>query len=227
MYYVMSDLHGHFDEYSEMLSKIRLKDSDSLFILGDICDKGPAPFRIMKDALLRCNIFPIIGDCDYKALRMLSGMGNEKTKSDPKFRTRFAAWLAEGGTPTVTEFQTLSEEEKADVLEFIRDEFVAYDEISTADKSFVLVHAGLPGFSKDKALDDYDVKELLSCTPDFSHEYFDEKLLVTGHTPTFLLDENSRGLIYRRNGQIGIDTGIAEGESLSCLCLDTGEEYYI
>ncbi len=227
IYYVMSDLHGHFEEYSEMLSKIRLKDSDSLFILGDICDKGPAPFRIMKDALMRCNVFPIIGDCDYKALRMLSGMQSEKTRSDPKFRARFAAWLSEGGTPTVTEFRALSEEEQTDVLEFIRDEFVAYDEVSAGDTDYVMVHAGLPGFFENKPLDDYSVKELTSSTPDFSREYFADKRLITGHTPTFLLDENSRGRIYRRNGQIGIDAGAAEGEALACLCLDTGEEFYV
>lgn len=227
MYYVMSDLHGQYDSYTEMLKKIRLKDSDSLFILGDICDKGPAPFKIMQDALLRCNIFPILGDCDYKALRMLSGMNDEKKKADAAFRTRFAEWLTQGGMPTVTEFRSLSEEEQSDVLEFIREEFVAYDEVNAGDKTFVMVHAGLPNFSKDKPLDDYSVKELITCTPDFSRDYFDDKFLITGHTPTFLLDENSRGLIYRRNGQIGIDCGAVEGEALGCLCLDTGEEFYV
>ena len=31
MNYVMSDLHGHFEKYKEMLKTIKLKDTDSLF----------------------------------------------------------------------------------------------------------------------------------------------------------------------------------------------------
>ena len=194
MNYVISDLHGHFEKYSEMLKTIRLKDSDSLFLLGNVCDKGPAPFAIMQDALFRCNVFPIIGECDYKALRMLSKMNDEKAKSDTAFRAAFAKWLSDGGMTTVTEFRTLSEEAQADVLEFIRDEFVAYDEIEAGDNTYVLVHAGLPDFKKEKPLDEYTIKELLRSTPDFSREYFDDKILVTGHTPTFVYSEDYQGI---------------------------------
>ena len=227
MNYVMSDLHGHFEKYKEMLKTIKLKDSDSLFLLGNICDKGPSPFAIMQDALMRCNVFPIIGECDYKALRMLSKMNSDKAKNDPAFRAAFAKWLSEGGMTTVTEFRSLSEEAQTDVLEFIRDEFVAYDEITAGGKTHVLVHGGLPDFAPDKELDSYSIKELLAAEPDFSREYFDNKILVTGKTPTFMYSEDFRGRIYRRNGQIGINCGVAEGEDLACLCLDTGEEFYV
>ena len=227
MNYVISDLHGHFEKYTEMLKTIHLKDSDSLFLLGNVCDKGPAPFAIMQDALLRCNVFPIIGRSDYKALRMLSRMNSEKYQADPAFRNAFAKWLSEGGMTTVTEFRSLSEEAQTDVLEFIRDEFVAYDEIKAGDNTYVLVHAGLPDFKKEKPLDEYTIKELITATPDFSRTYFDDKILVTGYTPTFEYSEDYRGRIYRRNGQIGINCGVAEGEDLACLCLDTGEEFYV
>ena len=227
MNYVMSDLHGHFEKYKEMLKTIKLKDTDSLFLLGNICDKGPAPFAIMQDALMRCNVFPIIGECDYKALRMLSKMNDDKAKNDPAFRAAFAKWLSEGGMTTVTEFRALDEEAQADVLDFIREEFVAYDEITAGGKTYVLVHAGIPDFEQDKSLDSYSIKELLDCDPDFSREYYDNKILVTGKTPTFEYSEDYRGRIYRRNGQIGINCGVAEGESLACLCLDTGEEFYV
>lgn len=227
MNYVISDLNGHFDQYKEMLDTIRLKDSDSLFLLGNICDKGPAPFAIMQDALMRCNVFPIIGESDYRALRLLSKMNDDKAKTSATYRTEFTKWLSEGGMTTVTEFRTLSEEAQADVLDFIREEFVAYDEIEAGDNTYLLINGGIPDFDVDRSLDDYPIKELLAAAPDFSREYYPDKLLVTGKTPTFLLSEDYRGRIYRRNGQIGINIGVADGEGLACLCLDTNEEFYV
>ena len=39
--YVISDIHGECDMFLEMLEKIELKDSDILYILGDVVDRGP------------------------------------------------------------------------------------------------------------------------------------------------------------------------------------------
>ena len=38
--YVMSDLHGEYEMYKQMLAKIDFKDKDRLIILGDCCDRG-------------------------------------------------------------------------------------------------------------------------------------------------------------------------------------------
>lgn len=35
MTYVMSDIHGCFREYCEMLGKLAFSDSDTLYIVGD------------------------------------------------------------------------------------------------------------------------------------------------------------------------------------------------
>ena len=42
MVYLMSDLHGRYDKYLQMLEKISFSDEDELFLLGDLCDRGPA-----------------------------------------------------------------------------------------------------------------------------------------------------------------------------------------
>ena len=225
MIYVMSDLHGQYDKYTEMLDKIALKKSDSLFILGDICDKGPFPIKILQDMMVRPNVFPIMGDCDLRALRLLSKMNSDEAKSDPAFRLEFASWLQDGGMTTVSAFRELDEEEQADILDYIRDEFVAYDEIEADGKTYLLVHAGVPEDTED--LDECEVEELTDREADFSKEFFSDKILVTGHTPTYMQGEDYRGMIYRRNGQIGIDCGAGESIALGCLCLNTGKEYYV
>ena len=57
----MSDLHGLYDRYMKMLDKINFKDSDTLYILGDVVDYGPEPMKLLWDMSMRANIIPNYG----------------------------------------------------------------------------------------------------------------------------------------------------------------------
>ncbi|MCR4590153.1 MAG: fructose-bisphosphatase class III [Lachnospiraceae bacterium] len=46
--YVVSDIHGQYDMFLELLNKICFKDTDTLYVLGDILDRGPHPVKVMK-----------------------------------------------------------------------------------------------------------------------------------------------------------------------------------
>ena len=46
--YVISDIHGQYDMFMELLGKIPLKDSDTLYILGDVVDRGPHPIKTLQ-----------------------------------------------------------------------------------------------------------------------------------------------------------------------------------
>ena len=49
----MSDLHGCYYKYIKMLEKINFSNNDTLYILGDIFDRGPdgiEPLKIYKKA---------------------------------------------------------------------------------------------------------------------------------------------------------------------------------
>ena len=39
--YVMSDFHGRHDLFLRMLEKISFCEEDTLYILGDVADRGP------------------------------------------------------------------------------------------------------------------------------------------------------------------------------------------
>lgn len=45
--YVISDIHGEYDMFIELLNKIKLKETDTLYILGDVLDKGPHPIKTL------------------------------------------------------------------------------------------------------------------------------------------------------------------------------------
>jgi hypothetical protein len=56
---------------------------------------------------------------------------------------------------------------------------------------------------------------------------FDDKYLVSGHTPTALIDFTSKGKILEINNHIAIDCGAVFCGTLGCICLDTMEKYYV
>ena len=58
MTYVMSDLHGHYQKYLQMLDMIRFSDADDLYILGDAVDRGPGSAELLRDMSMRMNVFP-------------------------------------------------------------------------------------------------------------------------------------------------------------------------
>ena len=46
--YVISDIHGCFDEFQRMLDNIRFSDGDRLFLAGDYIDRGPKSYEMLR-----------------------------------------------------------------------------------------------------------------------------------------------------------------------------------
>lgn len=234
MQYIISDIHGCYDEYIELLKKINLKDSDELYILGDVVDRGPAPIKVLQDMMMRVNVFPIIGNHDFIALIMLKKLNVQITEENAETHLTdedlkdYMQWLKEGGKTTVEEFLKLDEDEKEDIIEYL-EEFSAYHEINMNGKRYVLVHAALNNFEEDKELDEYLLQDILFSRMDYSKRYFadEDTYIITGHTPTALIREDGEMLVYEKNGHIAIDCGCVFGGRLAAYCLDTGEVHYV
>ena len=63
--YVISDIHGCYDEFLLMLAKIDLKETDRLILAGDYIDRGKKNIEMLK-WLEHCpeNVTPIKGNHD-------------------------------------------------------------------------------------------------------------------------------------------------------------------
>ena len=77
MKYVVADIHGCYEEYMELMQKIKLTDEDRLYILGDAVDRGPEPMKVVLDMIKRQNITYIIGNHDYLLLYFIRKLGLE------------------------------------------------------------------------------------------------------------------------------------------------------
>ena len=234
MKYVISDNHGCYDEYKELLDKIHFSDEDELYILGDSMDRGPEPIKVLKDMMSRENVFNILGNHDFMMLMVLKKLAVEITERNVEEQIEredlelYDMWMSDGGKNTSDQFRALTAKERVEILEYIKDSSV-YETIQIGNKKYVLVHAGIEGFQDGKSLDDYHFTDFICTRADYSKRYFSEKntYLVTGHTPTAFIREDKQPLIYEGNGHIALDCGCVYGGRLAAYCLDTGKVFYV
>lgn len=232
MNYVMADIHGEYDKYIEMLELINFQDEDTLYVLGDVVDRGEQPIEVLMDMAERPNVYPIIGNHDQMAIdalsKLMADISNGRTdKLSPDTMKAFAEWRENGGAKTIEGFIKLSEEERQDMLDYLCD-FSLFEAVDIDDKTFILVHSGLGDFdNKGKHLKNYTVLDLAFTRVDYERKYFDDDniFIVSGHIPTFKLCGEDK--IYKTHNNICIDCGAVYGKSLACLCLETMEEYYV
>ena len=151
---------------------------------------------------------------------------NYDKQLDTEAMQMFENWMFNGGITTSRDFSKLERTTRNDILEYL-EEFSLYEELKVNKKRFVLVHGGLSGFDEKKPLDEYSMHDMIWGRCDYTKKYYPDKYLVTGHTPTNIIDSDYKGKVYIKNNHIAIDCGAVYGNRLGCICLDTWEEFYV
>lgn len=230
MTYVMSDIHGCYQEYSEMLKKIAFSDTDLLYIIGDVVDRGPDVLPLLEDIMARRNVRLLAGNHEYMGLRVLGAICKKggltavlDDFSEEDIKSAFL-WINDGGSQTLSQLRRNGDAAFRQMAEFLAD-LPLYEEVSAGGRDYLLVHAGLEPFRPGKRLDDYGPAELLFHRAEYNRPYFSNRYTITGHTPTFF--SGGDGHILHRNNHIAIDCGCVYGCRLGAYCLETGEEYYV
>lgn len=223
MVYVMSDLHGEYDKFMKMLDKIKFSSEDTLYILGDVLDRGRDSIKII-DYIRKPenkNIHFIMGNHEF--LYMMA-------YENPSYMIH---WLQNGGDSAYKEL----EEKGFEYMKELYDYLKSLPKYKIIDK-YILVHAGI------NILDDFKdvtIEELMLVQEDDillwdrnfvnSSDYFKDYTVICGHTPTInYITENKKAKILYSQGKIMIDCGATFVDSngrLGCLRLDDLEEFYI
>ena len=201
-------------------------------MLGDILDRGPHPIKVLLKLMEMPNAICLVGNHEYMAVECLSFLMQEVTdrslsELDPKTLDNLVTWQYNGAKTTIDEFRELSREMQEEVIDFIKDMSI-YEELTVGGKDYLLVHAGLGNFDPARTMDDYSLHDLIWKEADYSRQYFDDKIVITGHTPTQFIKGNPKpGFVYRPHNHLAIDCGAyLEDGRLAAVCLDTGEEFY-
>ena len=229
MIYAVSDLHGNFEKFKRLLKEIRFGENDLMYVIGDIVDYGDEPMELLCDLSMRYNVIPIVGDHDYRALKLLRALDrmlSDGSMPDSETLAEMTRWIQDGGQKTMEGFKALDGDMREGVLEYLED-MSLYEEVEAGGKKYLLVHAGIAGFDADTPLEDYMPEDFIGEPVDTQRKYFEDVTLVAGHVPTYEIEGAKRGRIFRGEGSVIIDCGAAFDEALGCLCLDNGKEFYV
>lgn len=232
MIYVMSDIHGMYEKYKKMLKFIELSDKDTLYIIGDVVDRGPEPIQILQDMMQRRNVIPILGNHEYMALNALwyirdfIDSDGSVTDESLEFNKDYLLWQMNGCLTTMEGLGRMNTEKRREIIRYMRS-FPLHKTINVGDNTFILVHAGFENFSKDRSFDDYRPEELVWCRHNPDERYFEDEntYVVSGHTPVQKF--TGKPYILHKNNNIFIDCGAClKGGKLACIRLDDFMEYY-
>jgi serine/threonine protein phosphatase 1 len=229
----MADIHGEYEKYKKLLEAIDLRESDKLYVLGDVLDRGPQSMETLLDMMRRPNVTLLAGNHEYAALSVLPKLTDEITAEsitalsrDDDFARKLLGWRKNGGQATINGFRRLSRRTQQDVLEYLGEALI-YEKLTVNGREYLLVHAGLGNFSPERPIEDYSLRELIFERPDYSLPYYADKVVVTGHTPTRLIAGHDSNTIFMRNNHINIDCGATFGGRLAAIRLDDGRHFYV
>ena len=229
MHYVIADIHGCRKQFLELLEKIKFSENDTLYILGDVLDRGFDPIGTLQDLMSYDNIVFILGNHDYAFYCWVEKLGLELLNfQDEDDRWDFNSWLKDGGLPTMDSFLELADKDKYKIIDYLKNAST-YEEIGCNGKKYILVHAGIAGFQENKLLHDYSCSDFVYSSTDYRKRYFSDEntILVTGHMPTPNIRTDRKPEVYFGNGHIGMDCGCVFGGKLAAYCFETEEVIYV
>ena len=99
------------------------------------------------------------------------------------------------------QYLALDEEDREAILDYI-GEMTLYEEAEADGVSFVLTHSGFTGFDPEQPLDEYSPADFLNANPTPGMEYFSDRTVIVGHTPTYLLRGGKAGGKGRYGGAV-------------------------
>ena len=230
MTYVISDLHGRYDLYLEILEKVRFSADDVLYILGDVTDRNEGGIRIYKDILQKVNIRMLMGNHERMLLRALQNPDGVSLNGHESNRE---LWYRNGGEKTEKEFHAEPELVQRRILAYL-EELPLNIPVVINKTRFLLVHAmpvslyGKYGTFYDDFID-FTVWERIE--PWMKIE-FSADVMICGHTPTGYYQHTRPMEIYKvRENVYDIDCGCASGQKrggrLGCMRLDDMAEFYV
>ena len=225
MTYVMADIHGYYDKYLDFLESVDFGNVDTLYIIGDIIDRGPDGIKMLKDVMKRENIIALMGNHERMMLPIFDELYYNSSEAENIINEELAISNI-GQEQTLKDFASLSQNEKSEIMSFIK-QMPIYIELSIAGQNYILVHAGLPDF-EELPLEYYDEDRLIFGPHDFYIKHYKNAKIIVGHLPTrfikgaFAIPDE----IFHSKDTIAIDCGLGFGGKLGVICLETGEEMY-
>ena len=230
MTYAISDLHGRYDLYLEMLKRIQFSPEDTLYILGDVADRNKGGIQIYKDILNRGNVSLLMGNHERMLLRALQDPNGISLNGHESNRE---LWYRNGGEITEKEFRIEAAPVQRRLLAYL-EELPLNVPVAVNETRFLLVHA-MPVSLYEKYgvfYDDYIDFTVWERIEPWMNIEFSADVMICGHTPTAYYQQTRPMEICQvRENVYDIDCGCASGQKrggrLGCMRLEDLTEFYV
>lgn len=212
-----------------MLEVIEFKNTDYMYIIGDVVDRGPESVRLLRFVMEQANMQLIMGNHDQTMLWAATG-----NTSPWPMEELIGLWTAHGGRETYDQFLALKEAEKKEIVDFL--ESIPYYII--LDES-LLVHAAI----NPEGYEDDDIETMMKAQTHMDLLWEKDRFLtqplnlkkhtmIFGHTFTLMIRQICNQPmdsvdIWKDQCRIGIDCGYLYGGRLAVLRLDDMKEFYL
>lgn len=130
--YVLSDVHGHKAALDEALGLASPGDSDAIYVLGDIVDRGPEPLGVIQLVRSLPNTHVLMGNHERMLVDILRETGDMDSFT----------WALNGGVATALGLDALDKDELAELVDWV-EALPLFDVVDTATRRYILVHAGI------------------------------------------------------------------------------------
>lgn len=207
---VFGDIHGQYDGLMKLLELIKLNPDDKLFFLGDLIDRGSRSADVVRWVMENGHTC-LRGNHEQMCLDAFASSEGSLT---------WKGWLLNGGANTLESYgsPTIPEEH----LQWMK-QLPLYVDLGDA----WLVHAGV---NPNLPIELQGASEFCWIREEFhsaTEPFFDDKIIITGHTITFVFPGVKPGNLVLGKGWLDIDTGGYHPKSgwLSALNLDTATVY--
>lgn len=217
----MSDIHGCYEKFIEMLNLINFSDKDELYVIGDIFDRGNKPLDILDYIRNHNNIHLI--------------KGNHENMYENFYKNRMygVTWFMNGGQRTYIEIM-----KRGAAFNDLLYNYISNLPLYEIVDNNILVHAGIKlpieykKLSIKEIMDIQDEETILWYRDGIGHE---EKIegynIICGHTPVQVINNSSENAkILKANATYYIDCGCVFTQidgKLACLRLEDKEEFYV
>ncbi|MEM8778877.1 MAG: metallophosphoesterase family protein [Cyanobacteria bacterium P01_G01_bin.49] len=207
---IIGDVHGHYDTLISLLDAIALNSDDETYFLGDLIDRGPQSAQVVN-FVMENGYTCLLGNHEYMLLETL-GKGEIDTH-------QLQGWLQGGGYPTLISYDHHIPQEHIDWMKTLPTHLDLGD--------VWLVHGGI---DPRIPLHEQTAKQFCWIRDEFhaiNRPYFEDKLIIIGHTITFTFPGVSPGKLVAGAGWLGIDTGAYHRKSGWLTGLDfTNQKVY-
>lgn len=204
--YVMSDVHGLKDRYDAMLEALALQNEDTLFVLGDVIDRGRDGIAILLDIMNRDNVYMLLRNHEYMMKQYYEAVHHVITDMQEAWVVT-DRWQRNHCSPTIDAFERLNERKQRELLDYLDELPIAICDLKVHEELFYLTHGSAqPQFThgivtqQDVKDSDVTMERFVWDRMDVHERLFDDRSVIVGHTPTLFFQETHPYAIWTDTG---------------------------